>query len=110
MTHHETKNHQNKHKSFPQIELSSQTHIPEYETYCCVFSSSPYSQPSFSSWMSKAMMSPSSKLRSVLLLPAVWGKMVLTRGFLPTLRPDDWDVDRDRLTSPRLPWSGDSRG
>ncbi|TNN49229.1 hypothetical protein EYF80_040595 [Liparis tanakae] len=72
---------------------------------------SPYNHPSFSSWMSRVMVSPSSKLRSVSLLPAVWGKMVLTLGLLPTLRPDDWDVDRlDRLTSPRLPWSGgDSR-
>lgn len=80
------------------------------KTYRCVFSSSPYSQPSFSSWMSRVMISPSSKLRSVLLLPDVWGKMVLTRTFFPTLRPDDWDADRDRLSSPRLPWSGRSRG
>lgn len=86
----------------------SHQHIPESErlnTYCPVFSSSPYSQPSFSSWISRLMISPSSKLSRVLLLPDVWGKMVLTRCFLPTLRPDDWDVDRDRLPSPRLPWS-----
>ena len=55
-------------------------------------------------------MSPSSKLRSVSLLPDVWGKMVLTRCFLATLRPDDWDTDRCRLSSPRLPWSGGSTG
>lgn len=81
----------------------------QLKTHCCVFSSSPYNQPSFSSWMSRVMMSPSSKLRSVWLLPAVWGKMVLTRGFLLILRPDDWDVDRDRLPSPILPGSGGSR-
>lgn len=56
------------------------------------------------------MMSPSSKLRSVGLLPAVWGKMVLTRGFLAMLRPDELDVERDRVPSPRLPWSANSRG
>ena len=39
------------------------------------------------------------------MLPAVWGKMVLTRDFLLMLRPDDMDVDLDRLSSPRLPWS-----
>lgn len=83
--------------------------LKQMETHCCAFSSSPYSQPSFSSWMSRVMMSPSSKLRSVSLLPAVWGKMVLTRVFLLTFRPDDCDVDLDRLPSPILPWSGGRR-
>lgn len=77
------------------------------KTYCLVFSSSPYSQPSFSSEMSRVMMSPSSKLRSVVLLPAVWGKMVLTRCFLVMFRPEDSEVDLVRLSSPRLPWSGE---
>lgn len=53
------------------------------------------------------MTSPSSKLRSVGLLPAMWGKMVLTRDFLLRLRPDDCDTEWDRLNSPMLPWSGD---
>lgn len=81
-------------------------------TYCRVFSSSPYSHPSFSSLMSSMMMSPSSKDRSVSLLPAVWGKMVLTRGFLPTFSPEPIDTDRDRDRLPLfsiLPWSGRSK-
>lgn len=79
-------------------------------TYCCVFSNSPYSQPSFSSWISRVMMSPSSKLRSVGLVPAMWGKMVLTRDLLLRLRPDDCDTEWDRGNSPILPWSGDRCG
>lgn len=77
------------------------------KTYCWVFSSSPYIQPSFSSLMSRVIISPSSKLRSVGLLPAMWGKMVLTRDLLVRLRPDDCDTEWGRLNSPMLPCSGD---
>lgn len=52
-------------------------------------------------------MSPSSKLSSVGLLPAWWGKMVLTRDFLLRLRPDDCDTEWDRGNSLMLPWSGE---
>lgn len=55
-------------------------------------------------------MSPSSKLRSVGLVPAVWGKMVLTRDFLLRLRPDDCDIERDMVNSLMLPWSADEIG
>lgn len=76
------------------------THFP-------FFSSSPYIQPSLSSGMSRAMTSPSSKLSSVLLLPAVWGKMVRTRGlFTMLLRPVATDTDLARLLSSLVPWSG----
>lgn len=79
-------------------------------TYCCVLSNSPYIQPSFSSWISRVMMSPSSKLRRVGLVPAMWGKMVLTRDLLLRLRPDDCDTEWDRGNSPMLPCSGDRIG
>lgn len=109
MTQQETEHHQNKQvRQTEQVCPVASLYENASKTHCWFFSSSPYSQPSFSSWMSRVIMSPSSKLRSVGLLPAVWGKMVLTRGFLPTLRPDDWDAERDRLPSPRLPWSEDN--
>ena len=76
------------------------THFP-------FFSSSPYIHPSFSSGMRRTMTSPSSKLSSVLLLPAVWGKMVRTRGrFTMLLRPVATDTDLERLFSSLIPCSG----
>lgn len=70
------------------------------------FSSSPYIHPSLSSGISKMMTSPSSKLINVLLLPALWGKMVRTRGLLTTLlRPVATDTDLDRAGSSMLLWS-----
>lgn len=60
--------------------------------------------------MSRVMTSPSSKLSSVGLLPAWWGKMVLTRDFLLRLRPDDCDTEWDRGNSLTLPWSGERIG
>lgn len=80
------------------------THFP-------VFSISPYIHPSFSSGMSRMMTSPSSKLSSVLLLPAVWGKMVRTRGFFTMLlRPVATDTDLGRLFSSTVWWSGREEG
>lgn len=43
-------------------------------------------------------------------MPAMWGKMVLTRDLLLRLRPDDCDTEWDRGNSPMLPWSGDRFG
>lgn len=56
-------------------------------------------------------MSPSSKLRRVLLFPAVWGKMVHTRGlFTILLRPVATDTDLARLFSSLFPLSGREKG
>jgi len=73
-----------------------------FSTYCPVCSSSPYSHPSRSSWISSVIMSPSSKLSRVSLLPAVWGKIVCTLFFLATSIPLDTDVDLERLFPSRL--------
>lgn len=74
-------------------------------TYFPFFSSSPYIHPSLSSGMSRTMKSPSPKLSNVLLVPAVWGKMVRTRGlFTILLRPVATDTDLARLFSSL--WSG----
>lgn len=86
--------------SVPDEFTCDSTHFP-------FFSSSPYIHPSRSSGMSRTMTSPSSKLSSVLLLPAVWGKMVRTRGlFTILLRPVATDTDLARLFSSLFPWSG----
>lgn len=73
-----------------------------FRTYCPVCSSSPYSHPSRSSWISSVIMSPSSKLSRVWLFPAVWGKIVCTLLFLATSIPLDTDADLDRLFPSRL--------
>lgn len=85
---------------FVQMNWCDSTHFP-------FFSISPYIQPSLSSGMSRTIMSPSSKLSRVLLLPAVWGKMVRTRGLFTILfRPVATDTDLARLLSSLFPWSG----
>lgn len=43
-------------------------------------------------------------------MPAMWGKMVLTRDFLLRLRPDDCDTEWDRVNSLMVPWSADRIG
>lgn len=84
---------------FVQMNWRDSTHFP-------FFSISPYIHPSLSSGMSRTIMSPSSKLSRVLLLPAVWGKTVRTRGLFTILfRPVATDTDLARLLSSLFPWS-----